>query len=292
MKYLEPKLAYLEESDLYSLPKRPENSNKGSFGKLLIIAGSINMAGAAVLSAKAAYRSGTGLVKVFTPEANRIIIQTAVPEAILSTYDDNLSQETFLNELNWADAIVIGPGLGQSKISLQLVSWVGKFANVPVLWDADALNIIAKERNVLDALTGTHIFTPHVGEFSRLSGKEIPDIKEAIVESAVLYAKDHKITCVLKDYRTVIASNDDICFINMSGNNGMATAGSGDVLSGIIGAFLAQGYEAPKAARYGVFIHGLAGDYARDKMGVHAMMASDLIEELKSLWKKVDEHAE
>lgn len=292
MKYLEHNVAYLEECDLSHLPQREDNANKGTFGKLLVIAGSKNMAGAAIFSAKAAFRSGVGLVKVFTPEENRIIIQSTVPEAILSTYDNDLEEDAVIKELDWADAIVIGPGLGRSESAKALVSFVKKFAKVPVVWDADALNILSENPCDFETFEGVHIVTPHPGEFSRLTGISVSQVKDNIQMNAYHFAKTHNVICVLKDHHTVITKNGEDIFVNMSGNHGMATAGSGDVLTGIIGALLAQGMVAFKASSFGVYLHGLAGDYARKKMGAHAMMASDLIDELKSVWKKVEEYAE
>jgi len=287
-----PSMAYLEEQDLYHVFKRPDHSNKGTFGKLLIIAGSANMAGAAILSARAAYRCGVGLVKVFTSVENRFIIQTSVPEVIVETYDHDLNINQVIENIKWADAIVIGPGIGQSDTSKRLVEIVQKNAIVPVLWDADALNILSLNKSKLLLPQVENIVTPHLGEFSRMTAKSVSWIQNHVVECAIDYARSYNVTCVLKDFHTVIASPKGMNYLNLSGNNGMATAGSGDVLTGIIGAFMAQGYKSFDAAAYGVFIHGLAGDCARDNMGTYAIMASDIIEGLKYLWKKVDENAE
>ncbi len=283
-----PSAAYFEKSDLMRLPARPAHSNKSTFGKLLIIAGSTNMAGAAVLSAKAAYRCGVGLVKVFTNEENRSIIQGAVPEAILAVYGNRLDKEALITELKWADAIVIGPGIGTSSISEEIVEIVRTNASVPVLWDADALNILAKDRNRLLLPHTESIITPHLGEFSRLTGNAVSWIQNHLMEAAVDFARTYDVICVLKDFRTVTANPYGINYLNLSGNNGMATAGSGDVLTGIIGAFLAQGYKGADAAAYGVYVHGLAGDSAKRSMGTYAVTASDIIEGLKEVWIKVE----
>ncbi len=286
-----PSFAYLEEADLQNLPVRPAHSNKGTFGKLLVIAGSTNMAGAACLVAKAAYRCGTGLVKVFTTEENRTIIQTEVPEAILSTYGTKLNKDDLIEAMQWADAIVIGPGLGCSSQAAQIVEIVQKNASVPVVWDADALNILSKNISTLLLPHTEYIMTPHLGEFARLTDNTVSWIQGHLIETAVDFARIYDVICVLKDFRTVTTTPFGLNFLNLSGNNGMATGGSGDVLTGIIGAFLAQGMKGMDAAAYGVFIHGLSGNIARNMMGTHAMMAGDLIEALKEVWKGID-HAE
>jgi len=283
-----PSFAHLELADLSLLPKRPEHSNKGTFGKLLVIAGGLNMAGAAIFSANAAYRCGVGLVKVYTHEVNRNIIQKSVPEALISTYDDCINKEQLIQDMKWADAIVIGPGLGQSPIAKEIVELVRISASVPVVWDADGLNIIANQTESLMLPHTEYIMTPHLGEFSRLTKTSVEWIQNHLVESAIDFARTYDVICVLKDFHTITANPYGLSFLNLSGNNGMATGGSGDVLSGIIGAFLAQGQKGMEASAYGVFIHGLAGDLAREKMGTHSIMASDIIDALKDVWKGID----
>ena len=283
-----PTIACLEKNDLAMLPKRPAHSNKGTFGKLLVIAGSKNMAGAAIMTANAAYRCGTGLVKVFTQEVNRVIVQETLPEALLSTYDAVLDKEQLISDLKWADAIVIGPGLGQSGLAQELVEIVRTTASVPVVWDADGLNILAKNTQDLLLPHTEYVMTPHLGEFSRLTNNSVEWIQKALMDSAIDFARTYDVICVLKDFRTVIANPYGLSYLNLTGNNGMATGGSGDVLSGIIGAFLAQGQKGMNAATYGVFLHGIAGDLVREKMGTHSIMASDIIEALKGIWKGID----
>lgn len=283
-----PSFAHLEEKDLALLPKRPEHSNKGTFGKLLVIAGSVNMAGAAIFSAKAAYRCGVGLVKVFTHEENRCIIQKTLPEALLSTFDNTFNSEQLISDINWADAIVIGPGLGLSDIAKEIVRTVRDLASVPVVWDADGLNILSEETASLLLPHTEYIMTPHLGEFARLTNNSIVWIQNHFVESAIDFARTYDVICVLKDFHTITANPYGLSYLNLTGNNGMATGGSGDVLSGIIGAFLAQGMKGMEASSLGVFVHGLAGDFARQKMGTHSMMASDIIDALKEVWKGTD----
>ena len=286
-----PTMACLEINDLSLLPKRPSHSNKGTFGRLLIVAGDRSMAGAAVLSVKAAYRCGLGLVKVFTHEENKSVLHETVPEALVSTFGNSLDKKKFIEDIHWADAIVIGPGLGQSNLAMEMIKCVQSAASVPVVWDADALNLISKNTDSLLYPHTEYIMTPHLGEFSRLTGNDVPWIQSHLVESAVDFARTYDLICVLKDFRTVIANPYGLSYLNLSGNNGMATGGSGDVLAGVIGALLAQGLKGMDAASYGAYIHGLAGDLARTNMGTHSIMASDIIDALKEIWKGID-HAE
>ena len=283
-----PSMACLEKSDFKLLPKRPAHSNKGTFGKLLVIAGSVNMAGAAIFAAKAAYRCGVGLVKVFTQEANRNIIQQTIPEALVSTYSESLDKEKLIADIQWADAIVIGPGLGQSALAKAMVEIVRTAAGVPVVWDADGINILSENTDDLMLPHTEYILTPHIGEFSRLVKKSIPWIQEHLIESAIDFARTYDVICVLKDFRTVSANPYGTSYLNLSGNNGMATGGSGDVLAGVIGALLSQGVNGIEASAIGAYIHGLAGDTAREKMGTHSIMASDIIDALKDVWKGID----
>ena len=283
-----PSMACLEKSDFKLLPKRPAHSNKGTFGKLLVIAGSVNMAGAAIFAAKAAYRCGVGLVKVFTQEANRNIIQQTIPEALVSTYSESLDKEKLIADIQWADAIVIGPGLGQSALAKAMVEIVRTAAGVPVVWDADGINILSENTDDLMLPHTEYILTPHIGEFSRLVKKSIPWIQEHLIESAIDFARTYDVICVLKDFRTVSANPYGTSYLNLSGNNGMATGGSGDVLAGVIGALLSQGVNGIEASAIGAYIHGLAVDTAREKMGTHSIMASDIIDALKDVWKGID----
>ena len=280
-----PNYAYLEDKDLSKLPKRVDHSNKGIYGKLLVIAGSKEMAGAAIFCAKAAYRSGVGLVKVFTHEDNRTIIQAAVPESIVATYGNKLNKEELIEHLKWADALVVGPGLGQSSIAKDIVKLVHRTVSVPVVWDADALNIFAQDINQLLLPHTEYIVTPHIGEFSRLTENTVNWIQNHLIESAIDFARTYDLICVLKDFHTFTAVPFGLSYLNLTGNNGMATAGSGDVLAGIIGALLAQGVRGDNAASIGVYLHGLAGDKAKGKNSAHALIASDIIEALQEVWK-------
>ena len=283
-----PKYAALTEEDLQHLPVRKENSNKGTYGKLLVVAGSESMAGAAYFSAKSAYAAGCGVVKVLTAEHNRNILLGKVPEAIVATYGKSLDKKQVIDAINWADAIVIGPGIGRSDIAKELLALVMNNASVPVVFDADALNLISEDVDFLLRPHVDYIVTPHLGEMARLTGNAISYIKANLLETAQDFAAQYNVTCVLKDFHTVTAVPYGLSYVNLSGNNGMATAGSGDVLAGIIGSFLAQGLSAERAASLGVYVHGVSGDLARKKQGVIALMADDIVEGLKLLSIKLD----
>lgn len=259
------------------------HTNKGSYGKLLIIAGSVNMSGAACFCAKAAYRMGSGLVRVFTCEQNRLILQTKVPEAVLVTGQENEEETLLAEQLQWADAVVFGPGIGTGQRARRMTSTVLEQCRVPLVLDADALNIIADQPELLQQAKTDIILTPHPGEMSRLTKKPVSEILTTLEQSAETFAKRFHVICVLKDFHTVTAVSDGMTYVNLSGNNGMATAGSGDVLAGVIGSLLAQGMKAEEAAPLGVYVHGLAGDAAKEKCGVRGMMASDIIEGLKEV---------
>ncbi len=274
----EPSVAMLTKQDLHLLPRRSSYSNKGTFGKVLVIAGSVNIAGAAYFSASAAYHTGAGLVRVLTPEKNRTIIQTALPEAVLSTYkQDHFDKEQLLECIKWATVVVVGPGLGTGKVSAKIVETVLRAADVPCIIDADGLNLIAENHLEFSDTKGPLIITPHLGEMSRLCQCSISKLRNALADSAAQFAKEHGVIVVLKDARTVTAAPDEKTYINRSGNSGMATGGSGDVLTGVIAGLLAQGCEPKVAAPLGVYLHGLAGDEMAKQVGSYSMTASDLI---------------
>ena len=278
-----PKVFAYENSDLAELPNRPAHSNKGTYGRLLVIAGSKDMSGAAILCAKAAYRTGAGLVKIYTAEENRVVVQASIPEAILSCYGKAFNEQQLIDNLKWADAVIIGPGISVDGVAKKIVECTLKNVTVPMVIDADALNIISEKTDVLLRPHMDIIVTPHLGEMSRLTGDSVSFIQSKMMDSAVEFANKYNVTCVLKDFRTITALPYSSVFVNLSGNSGMATAGSGDVLSGIIGGLLAQGVVSEKAAGLGVFVHGLAGDTALKEKGSYALMAGDIIDGLSSV---------
>lgn len=274
----EPQTLCLEESDWKLLPKRKADSNKGTYGKVLVIAGSEEMAGAAYFSAKAAFLTGCGLVKIFTHEKNRTMLNERIPEAILVTYDGKKNKKDALVEaVNWADVIVIGPGLGTSEVSAGILKTALQTTSVPMVVDADALNLLAQEKELLKRPHTDLILTPHLGEMSRLVEMPIAYLKKNLLEVAQEFAREYNVICVQKDVRTVTSIPYGKTYVNLSGNHGMATAGSGDVLSGIIGGLLAVGMNPEAAAAFGVWMHGLAGDAAAENTGYYSLMAGDIL---------------
>lgn len=280
----------LDQTDMAGLPDRSPDSNKGTFGKLLVVAGSVGMCGAAYLSGLAAYKVGTGLVKILTVPQNRAILQSQLPEAIveeLKPFGDakeEAGRERFREEIRrqctWADAVVLGPGLGQEPYAEAVVETVLECGENPVVLDADGLNIVSCRPCLTKYFTGRVIVTPHMGEMARLTGKEICQIKADRVKAAREYAAQTGAVCVLKDACTVTADREGQTYINTSGCSAMAKAGSGDVLTGVIGGLLAQGMTGIKAAAWGVYLHGLAGEAVAEKSGERSLLARELAESL------------
>ena len=276
----------LEKEDLQRLPTRPARAHKGTFGRVLIIGGSYAMSGAAYLAAKAAYRAGAGLVEIFAPEANRIIYQTQLPEALLTLYDpENLDKNALRAAIERADAIAIGMGLGDAPVVTKLVDTVLARAKVPVVMDADALNELSRGGEIRARLAVCKtplILTPHLGEAARLMERNIAQIAQDPIGAAEEMARSFAAVAVLKDARTVITDGVHLA-LNNKGNSGMATGGSGDVLAGIIAAFLAAGTPPRFAAELGVLAHAMAGDVALAVRGSHGLMASDLLDGLSEV---------
>ena len=279
----------MEREDLkLVLPVRSASGNKGTFGKLLIIAGSENMAGAAFLCASAALRSGAGMVKVLTPSVNREILQRSLPEAMLATWDSLGKMETELHRaLDWCDAVVCGPGIGRSEEASRLVHELLAVCEKPVVLDADGLNVLEGDLSVLtNTPSGRVTLTPHIGEMARLTGKSAADIKNDLVTSAREISMLTGATCVLKDARTVTALPDGGIFFNNTGNSGMATAGSGDVLAGILGSLIVQGTDPGYAAAAAVVLHGAAGDEAAAEQGRRFMTAGDIVTGIRAVLRE------
>lgn len=277
--------------DIYRkmLPDRPEDSNKGTYGRLLVIAGSKGMAGAAYLNAHAAYMTGAGLVRIYTSSDNREILQTLLPEAIITTYEE-YNKEELLSLLTWADGVCIGSGLGMSRLSEKILKTVIEYVKVPCLIDADGLNLLAENKNYLNQMAERRfVITPHMKEMSRLTGISVEELKADRIQILKDFISRYRITCVLKDSRTLIASEEKGIRMNLTGNSAMAKAGSGDVLAGVISGWMVQGKEAEDAAELGAYIHGLSGDLAKFEKGVYSVMARDLIEYISKALMKLEE---
>ncbi len=280
---------YTDEKDIKPLFKlRGIHSHKGDYGRALLVAGSKGMAGASVLAARAALRSGVGLLTLHVPACNNSIVQVAVPEAMTSIDGNECSFSDFI-ETSKYNAVAVGPGLGQSsKSEKALLHLIGN-SRVPMVLDADALNILARNPGYLSRLPQGSIITPHPGEFVRLTG--VGGTRLESIERAARLAKENNICVVLKGAYTVVVAPDGNLHFNTTGNPGMATGGSGDVLTGIILALLAQGYSAVAAARLGVYVHGLAGDLAAAAKGEISLVAGDIVEYLPAAFKSVTERS-
>lgn len=277
--------------DIYRkmLPDRPEDSNKGTYGRLLVIAGSKGMAGAAYLNAHAAYMTGAGLVRIYTSSDNREILQTLLPEAIVTTYEE-YNKEELLSLLTWADSVCIGSGFGMSRLSEKILKTVIEYVKVPCLIDADGLNLLAENKNYLNQMAERRfVITPHMKEMSRLTGTPVEELKADRMQILKDFISRYRITCVLKDSRTLIASEEKGIRMNLTGNSAMAKAGSGDVLAGVISGWMVQEKEAEDAAELGTYIHGLSGDLAKFEKGVYSVMARDLIEYISKALMKLEE---
>jgi hydroxyethylthiazole kinase-like uncharacterized protein yjeF len=278
-------LYYLEGKEIAPLLKnRQKFSHKGSFGHALIIAGAKGMAGASVLSSKAALRSGTGLVTVYGPEANRIIVQTANPEVIFKS-GSSIDYLTDIDSPDSYSAIAIGPGIGtHTETSLMLKKFIQKL-NKPCVFDADALNIISHQKEILEQIPKNCILTPHPKEFDRLFGNSNSSYERFL--KAEQASKKYAVIIILKGANTLITTPDGNHMFNSTGNPGMATAGSGDVLSGILVSLLAQGYTATESAITGVFLHGAAGDLALATESTESLIAGDIISNLGNAFQSI-----
>ena len=257
---------------------REKHSHKGTFGHSLIIAGSYGKIGAAVLASQACLKSGTGLLTTYISNCGYEILQISTPEAMCLT-DKKKTYISKLPDISSYNSIGIGPGIGKNDSTKEVLKQLLKSTKVPLVIDADALNIISENRELIDILPKNSILTPHPKEFERLVGKWKTTVE--CFEKQKKFAKEHKCIVILKGANTCICNSEGILFFNTSGNPGMATGGSGDVLTGIITGLLAQGYTSIKAALIGVYFHGKAGDDANKNKGENALIASDIINYIK-----------
>ncbi|HHV96984.1 MAG TPA: NAD(P)H-hydrate dehydratase [Clostridiaceae bacterium] len=302
--------------DIFSslIPKRPKETNKGDYGRVLIITGAPGMTGAGCLAAKAALRTGAGLVYLGVPSTLAHIYDINVTEAITismkdmdfsdKSNEDNYQKEEYryLNEVHCPskrtgylsssnismlgeyiknkDVIAVGPGLSVKGGVFDITAWLIENSQVPLVLDADALNVISRDVSILGKLKTKAVVTPHPGEMARLTNLSIEEIQANRVETARNFACRWGVVTVLKGWRTIVGLPDGTIFINTSGNPGMATAGTGDVLTGIIAGLIAQGLTPEQAAVAGVFLHGNAGDRVASRIGEHGLIAGDLVEEI------------
>lgn len=263
------------------LPKRPIDANKGTFGKVLVIAGSKNYPGAAYLSCAAAYRVGAGLVTLATDDIVKIIVSRKLPEVTFLSFNE------LFKKLNDYNVLLIGPGLGQKEQTIKLLRKLLKEKLPKTIIDGDGLNILSKIDKWWKRLNEEVVLTPHPGEMSRLAGKSINEIQKNREDLAKSFAKKWHQVVVLKGANTTIASPAGEVKVSPFANPVLATAGTGDILSGIIAGFLAQGLRVFDAACLGVYIHGMAGEILKEKYGNAGNQASDLLPDLPKVIRHI-----
>jgi NAD(P)H-hydrate epimerase len=279
------------------LLRRKPNAHKGDFGHIFILAGCGRFSGAAVLCSGAAMRSGAGLVTLGIPKSLNSAIIKIKPKEIMTfplpeTSDGTLSLSGYKKIKDFVkntDVLVVGPGLTQNKSTQTLVRKVISNINKPTVIDADGINALVGHLKILRTTNHeprTTILTPHPGEMARLMGISIKKVQDNREDITKKFAKDYKVTVVLKGYNTVVADYHGNLYINKTGNPGMATAGSGDILTGMIAAFLGQGLNQFAASKYAVYLHGLAGDLAAKEKTQLGMIASDIIDKISEAIKK------
>ncbi len=277
----------LTHTDVLSiLPDRKPDSHKGDYGRILLLCGSVGYTGAAALAAMGALRSGAGLVFLGVPESIYAIEAVKLTEAIvfpLPEKDGKLSAEAIpqiLERLPQMDAVLIGPGLGQSEDTFFVTKAVLQSVVCPVVLDADGINVLAGHMDILRERHYPTILTPHAGEFARIYGEIKPDR----ISCAAAFTREWDCILLLKGHETVITDGTE-CYVNHTGNPGMAVGGSGDVLAGMIAGLIGQGLEPLKAAACGAWLHGAAGDICAEEIGQYGMLPSDMLEVLPRLLK-------
>ncbi|MBQ3548016.1 MAG: NAD(P)H-hydrate dehydratase [Clostridia bacterium] len=268
-----------------TLPERPQNSHKGTFGTALLICGSYGMAGAAILATRACLKSGVGIAKCLVPKSIYPILTTAVPEAVCLPMAETLkgSLSSFINiktALLKTDAVLFGCGLSNSKHTLRLLSKLIKNCKSPMVIDADGINALAKRIDLLKKANASVILTPHPAEMARLLKTDVKTVEQNRIKTAINFSKTYNCVLVLKGANTLVAEPTGKVYINTFGNSGMATGGSGDVLSGIMVSLLAQGLRPAEAAKTAVYLHSFSADEAVKTTGEAGLLPSDMIEAL------------
>jgi hydroxyethylthiazole kinase-like uncharacterized protein yjeF len=274
------------------VPPRPEDAHKGRFGHLLVVAGSPGFTGAAALACEAGLRSGAGLVTLGIPQPLASIMAAKTMESMIlalpATVESTLSMdakkpiESFLSR---ATALAIGPGISTHPETADLLIEMLPTVPVPQVIDADGLNCLSRDPDALGRLPAETVLTPHPGEMARLTGLSTAEVQENRIDVARRWAGTWGVVVVLKGHRTVIAGPGGAVAVNSTGNSGMATGGSGDVLTGLLGGLLAQGMSPWDAARLAVYLHGLAGDIAADDLTPEAMIAGDMLISIADAWR-------
>lgn len=273
--------------------KRKANSHKGDYGRVGVIGGSTGFTGAPYLTSLASLRTGSGYVFTFIPRTLESVMSIKLTEAIIRPIEDKNtghftmeSLQDIFKYIKELDVLAVGPGMGVDADRTYLVKEIIKNSDIPIVLDADGLNCISNESHILKANRTPIIVTPHPGELARFLGIEIKKLQERRVYYSEITAKEYNVVVVLKGNKTVVASPKEGIYINDTGNPGMATAGSGDVLTGMVASFLGQGIDPFPAAKLGVHLHGMAGDISRDRLGEYGMIASDIIHDIPGAIKK------
>ncbi len=265
------------------MPKRYDNSHKGNYGKVFIVGGSRGLTGAAAMAAMSAIRTGAGLVTVGIPESLNSIMEEKLTEPMTYPLKDNGGNlgldaiPQIIDKMNESDVLVFGPGLGRNPEITEILREILKNSKIPVIIDADGLFALSGDLDMLSCCGCNLIFTPHEAEFSRLSGYSVAEISDNRLKLSKEFASEYGVTLVLKGAKTIVTAPDAKQYINITGNNGMATGGSGDVLAGMIAALLARGQDEEMAAALGVYYHGLAADKAAEKTGKNSLIPTDII---------------
>jgi len=294
------KLEMVEKQDLLgSFQKRKKDSHKGTYGHLFIIAGSFGKTGAAVMAAKAALKTGAGLVTVGTPRSCLPMVARGMAELmtepLTETDEGTIAAEALPQArrlVKGKDALLVGPGISTQGSTAEFLAKLMPEIKLPLIIDADGLNILSINPELLKRLPKTAILTPHPGEFARLVDLPLREVIKRKLELTPAFAQKHRVYLILKGYRTLICTPDGRTFINPTGNPGMATGGSGDVLSGMIASFLMQEKDPLRAALAAVYLHGLSGDLAVEKIGERALVAGDLIHFLPRAAKTLEDEVE
>jgi NAD(P)H-hydrate epimerase len=276
------------------VPERPKDSHKGTFGRLLVIAGSAGLTGAASLACEAAFRAGVGMVTLGIPRSLNLAMETRLTETMTrplpETDSQSLSLAAFDEIAEMAgrmSAMAVGPGLSTHPETQELIQKLASEIDIPMVVDADGLNALVGKTDILTSRREPTIVSPHPGEMARLAELPISEVEQKREEIAARCASIWRVEVILKGAPSVVGASDGELYVNTTGNPGMATAGSGDVLTGILGALLCQGVRPEDAAVLGTYLHGLAGDCAAERFTSRAMIAGDIISHLPDAWRRL-----
>jgi len=276
------------------LPTRKKDTHKGDYGHVFVLAGSKGLTGASALCSLSALRVGAGLVTLGIPESLNPILEIKLTEVMTlplpETKEASLSfkaKDKILDFLEKCNCVIMGPGLSRNLETQKLIRFLLKKIDLPIVLDADGINALIGYGDIIKNFKHDLVLTPHLGEFSRFTGKSIEEIKKNKILVVKKFLMEYNVVLVLKGYRTIVAKQNKKIYINKTGNPGMATAGSGDVLSGMIGGFIAQKIPPFESAKLAVYLHGLAGDIAKEEKTEYGLIATDILENIPEAIKKL-----